>query len=272
MGHTEQWAKRIVEILVYSALFLGGSTLIVVGLYLHSTLRDVFLSIGTSITAASIVYIILSVVLGDPFSPMMERLKQSVEILETSGETGLLGIWKHRSDVPVQDFIQHLRNADQHIDILGYAIAFLPEHPDFSPLLEKKAASGCKIRILLGDPSGSFIQNRTQEEQHEGSIASRIETTIMRFRPLIDKNMIELRLHDTPLYNSIYRFDDHMYVTPQLYGLRGSAAPLLLLQKSEHGLFSSYLQHFEAVWNSTESINEGTVLPQPPLQSATRAR
>jgi hypothetical protein len=32
----------------------------------------------------------------------------------------------------------------------------------------------------------------------------------------------QLRYQDVPLYNSVFRFDDEMFVTPHLYGTQGT--------------------------------------------------
>jgi hypothetical protein len=40
-----------------------------------------------------------------------------------------------------------------------------------------------------------------------------------------------------------------MFVTPHLYGLHGSMAPLLhLRQLSNDGIFASFANHFNVVW------------------------
>jgi len=66
---------------------------------------------------------------------------------------------------------------------------------------------------------------------------------------------IRLHYHQTPLYNSLFRGDGHMFVTPHLYGTPGYGAPLLhLRRKGGGGIFDRFATHFEAVWStSTEA-------------------
>jgi alkylation response protein AidB-like acyl-CoA dehydrogenase len=40
---------------------------------------------------------------------------------------------------------------------------------------------------------------------------------------------VELRLHDTPLYNSVYRFDDEMLVNGHAYGILAAYTPVMHL-------------------------------------------
>ena len=42
---------------------------------------------------------------------------------------------------------------------------------------------------------------------------------------------VELRLHDTPLYNSIYRFDDEMLVNVHAYGILAAYTPVMHLRR-----------------------------------------
>jgi hypothetical protein len=46
-----------------------------------------------------------------------------------------------------------------------------------------------------------------------------------------------------------------MFVTPHLYGLHGSRAPLLHLRRlGPDGIFANFAAHFEAVWATTTSV------------------
>jgi hypothetical protein len=40
--------------------------------------------------------------------------------------------------------------------------------------------------------------------------------------PLRGCDGLELRYQDVPLYDSVFRFDDEMFVTPHLYGTQGT--------------------------------------------------
>ncbi len=161
----------------------------------------------------------------------------------------------NRAKINNDYWIANIKASKESIDILGYAVAFLPELPDVEDMLMEKSKAGCRIRILLGKPESDAVNKRNIEEAKEGSISSRIEISIARLGNLIDNGAIEVKLHDTPLYCSIYRFDNRMLVTPHQYGVRGALAPPIELKRVEKGLFKSYLKHFDSIWDISDGIS-----------------
>ena len=138
----------------------------------------------------------------------------------------VIAAYGRRSDVPGSQWWQLFTQAQHQIDMLGYAMHFLPEQlPELPRLLKEKGLIGCHIRIALGDPSSDAIRKRDKEEQLEGTLPARIRSTLQHFRDAWDTPNIQIRLHAAPLYNSVFRSDDKMYVTPHLYGVHGSKVP-----------------------------------------------
>ena len=73
-------------------------------------------------------------------------------------------------------------------------------------------------------------------------------------RPALRSPSVELRLHSTVLYNSIYRFDNDILVNSHAYGTPAAQSPVLHYRRFDGGrLFSHYLSSFERVW-ATASI------------------
>lgn len=102
-----------------------------------------------------------------------------------------------------------------NIDLLGYAMQFLPEdHPRLDRLFLAKAAGGCRIRIALANADSRYVAERDEEEGLGGTLRARILTTLDHFQPLMGIDGIELRFHETPMYNSVFRADDDMFFTP----------------------------------------------------------
>jgi transcriptional regulator with XRE-family HTH domain len=172
------------------------------------------------------------------------------EAITASPSPEIIAAYTHRADVPAEAWWHLFLKAQQHIDLLGYAISFLPEqHPSLTSLLKEKSMTSCKIRIALADPMCMHVQQRDGEEQLGGTLPALIRSTLYQLRDLWTGAGIEIRYHTTPLYNSLFRFDDEMFVTPHLYGLHGSKAPLLhLRQFGAHGIFANFAAHFEAIW------------------------
>src|SRR2546423_6179473 len=174
-------------------------------------------------------------------------IAQTAEVVEA---------YAHRADVPVSTWWQLFLQAQNQIDLLGYAMMFLPEqHSRLVDLLKEKSQASCKVRIAIADPTSIDVQRRDEEEQLGGTLPARIQTTLYHFRGLRKCDNIEIRYHTTPMYNSVFRFDNEMFVTPHLYGLHGSKAPLLHLRRlGSHGIFANFAAHFENLWATTTPV------------------
>ncbi len=59
----------------------------------------------------------------------------------------------------------------------------------------------------------------------------------------------EVRLHDTTLYNSLFRYDDILLVNPHVLGQPASTNPILHLKwAGAGGWFDDYAHSFDHVW------------------------
>jgi hypothetical protein len=66
---------------------------------------------------------------------------------------------------------------------------------------------------------------------------------------------VEVRLHDTTLYNSIFRFDDDLLVNMHAYGAVAAKSPVMHLRRIAGGrLFPHYMASFERVWDEAEPL------------------
>jgi transcriptional regulator with XRE-family HTH domain len=171
----------------------------------------------------------------------------------TAHTSEVIAAYAHRSDVLAHAWWQLFLRAKEQIDLLGYAMLFLPEqHPYLVDLLKEKAQASCKVRIAIAEPSSEDVRRRDEEERLGGTLPARIRTTLYHFRDLHNRDDIEVGYHATPMYNSIFRCDNEMFVTPHLYGLHGSKAPLLHLRRlGPHGIFENFATHFERIWATT---------------------
>jgi hypothetical protein len=81
---------------------------------------------------------------------------------------------------------------------------------------------------------------------------SKVRSAIAMFRPLLKASAnVEIRLHGTILYNSIYRADDQLLVNTHIYGTMANNAPVFHLRKIPGGdMVSTYLESFERVWEN----------------------
>lgn len=64
---------------------------------------------------------------------------------------------------------------------------------------------------------------------------------------------VEIRTHGTVLYNSLYRFDDHLLVNGHAYGALAGQSPVLHLKCSPSGeMWQNYMRSFERVWEKAK--------------------
>ncbi|MGH4017130.1 MAG: hypothetical protein ACRDSL_25025 [Pseudonocardiaceae bacterium] len=143
-----------------------------------------------------------------------------------------------------------LVGAEENIDLVANASLFLPEeNPIAIEIIREKAANGVRVRILLGDPDHPAMDLRGREERLFDAIPGRIRMVLAYYRPLVDVEGVEFRLHGTSLYNSIFRYDDQMLVNQHVYGTYGYIAPILHLRKVPgFDLFDTYMKSFALVW------------------------
>ena len=184
----------------------------------------------------------------------------------------VVGAWAHRADVPADLWLALLRGAKVHIDLLGYAYPFLFElAPRVTAILTQKCDQGVRIRIAVADPDGAHVPERDLLEQLNGTLPGRIRLALMWLDDLSRVPGATIGRHEVHLYNSMFRFDDQMIVTPHLFRAHGYQHPALHLRRlSAHGIFESFAEQFQQVWDTVRPVNrevadgqEDRLLPRP---------
>ncbi|MFE0130833.1 XRE family transcriptional regulator [Streptomyces sp. NPDC059037] len=182
---------------------------------------------------------------------------------ETSADLSkaeIVAVYPHRHVVPPGLWREMYARAEKHLDVLVYSGLFLSEDPQFHNLLRSKVEEGtnlglCQIRILLGEPDCSAVKQRGVDEGH-GVMDGKIRNALVNYRPLFESHSeILFRLHDTTLYNSIYRADDEMLVNPHVYGIGAYMAPVYHLRRLPGGgLFDTYANSLEQTWGGARPV------------------
>ena len=84
---------------------------------------------------------------------------------------------------------------------------------------------------------------------------AKIRNALMLYRPLTMVQNIEIRLHRTVLYNSIYRADDQLVANQHTYGIPAAQAPVFCLRNIDDGEMAAlYLDSFKRVWAGSVSL------------------
>ena len=103
-----------------------------------------------------------------------------------------------------------------------------PRTPESSGFSSIRARAGVSVRIALGDPDGPNVAERGEEGIGD-AMPAKIRNALTLYRPLGTAQNIEIRLHRTVLYNSIYRADDQLLVNQHAYGIPAAQAPVFCL-------------------------------------------
>jgi transcriptional regulator with XRE-family HTH domain len=188
--------------------------------------------------------------LGEDVHALWPALRQARSARAVSPE--LVALYEQRADVPVSTFVGLMAQARERIDVLVYAAVFLHEaYPRLNDLLREQADAGCVVRIAVGDANSEVVQLRGQEERFGHGIESRCRLALMHYSSLIGTPGIEVRTHETTLYNSLFRADDQILVNAHVWGVNAYGAPVWHLRRTgEGGMFDTYAESFNRVWTT----------------------
>jgi len=169
-------------------------------------------------------------------------------------QSEVVQVYPHRNDVPRELWDRLLSNAAARVDVLVYVGMFLTENPAFVPTLRAKAEASARVRLLFGEPtSREVIRRSTDEGIGKGAISAKIRNALALIQPLDGQPGVDIRCHSTPLYNSIFRYDDEMIVNTHVYGIPAPHAPAMHLRRLSAGeLFETYAQSFDVVWETAK--------------------
>jgi len=164
-------------------------------------------------------------------------------------------VYPHRWAVPREAWTRFFASAEREIGILAYSALFLAEDAGILRILADKARVGVTVKIALGDPDGPHIADRGEEEGIGDAMAAKIRNALALYRPLAKTGNVQIRLHQTVLYNSIYRTDDQLLVNQHTYGIPAAHAPVFGLRRTQDGdLAVIYVDSFERVWADGASL------------------
>ncbi|TDX04009.1 hypothetical protein EV647_2266 [Kribbella sp. VKM Ac-2566] len=174
------------------------------------------------------------------------------ELRSTDGGGGrpaeIAGIYPRRTSISSQNWLSFFESARSEVGILAYSALFLAEDARIMRLLGEKSGS-VRIRIALGAPNGTNVVKRGVEEEIGEAMGEKVRNSLTLLGPLLGKERVELRLHNTVLYNSMFRSDGQLLVNQHAYGIPAAQSPVYHYRHSEDSeMFDSYLASFEAVW------------------------
>jgi hypothetical protein len=164
-------------------------------------------------------------------------------------------VYPHRWAIPRDVWKRFFESAEHEIGVLAYSALFLAEDAGMLAIIADKARSGVRVRLALGDPDSAAVAQRGQEEGIGDAIAAKVRNALTLYRAALKVENVEIRLHDTALYNSLYHVDDQLFVNQHAYGLPAAHSPVFCFHESGDGdMLANYLNGFERVW--TKAVAE----------------
>ena len=181
--------------------------------------------------------------------------------IKTGADREIIRTYPYRSAAPSTLWGELVAGAQSDIFLAGYTNYFLwTQQPRFNDTLREKAAGGCRVRVLLGDPECPTTREREAVEAVALTVSTRISMTLDEVAKLGPLDHVEVRFsavedasHHVSL--STFRFDEDALVTPHLARLVGHDSPLLHLRRAEAGgVFDRFAESAEELWSRGRAV------------------
>jgi transcriptional regulator with XRE-family HTH domain len=164
----------------------------------------------------------------------------------------LTAVYPHRWAIPRGAWQRLFESAEREIDILAYSALWLAEDAGLLACIADRASQGIHVRIALGNPDCNAVIQRGNDEGIGDAMPAKVRNALTLYRPLAKVKNIEVRLHDTVLYNSNYRIDDQLFINQHIYGIPAAQSPVIRFRshRASPNITSAYLDSFEGIWSN----------------------
>lgn len=157
-------------------------------------------------------------------------------------------MWPRRDLVPSTTWQTLIDTTTGALDVLAYSAGFLVESFRLVDRIGELSAAGGRVRVAIGDPTAPAVVERGQAEGLP-SLPARAASTAEYLAPVLGLPGVELRVHSTPLYASIYRFDDTLIVNSHSHGSPANRNPVTELRDAGGPMWLYWRDAFERVWS-----------------------
>ena len=171
-----------------------------------------------------------------------------------ASKSELVELYPDRASVPREIWLRLLGDTHRNVDVLVHSGTFFAQvQPRIASMLADRAKNGVHIRLCFGNPDSEAVAVRDIEEGLGGTLQAKIRASLTYYKGLVDTDRVEIRLHETTLYNSLFRYDDNIMVNNHVYGEPASLNPTMHLRRIDGGLlFDHYCSSFDRVWNTAK--------------------
>lgn len=163
----------------------------------------------------------------------------------------VVAIYAHRSSISADGWCAFFGNATEEIAILSYSSLFIAGDASLVSLLCAKSDNAVRVRIALADPDHWLSDELAGPRELDATIAAQARDALRLYERLRHTRNAEIRLHQSALYNSIYRSDADLLVCQHIYGVAEAESPVLHLSNGNASeMAGTYLLSFEQLWSS----------------------
>lgn len=227
------------SIIIGLIIAIIGIISILVDIFNLKTQQNIWISIGCSLIASSIVIL---------FQTFVVDVKEDNPLTKWK----LANIYAER-DEDKEGFAENLKKIEEHLDIVAFGLRnFLATYSDdFNEIVER----GVKVRILVMDPCSKFITSR---EREENAADGEIKTSIIKLIDIVksinekNKNKIKMKGYKCMTLDYYFRMDNEMYVGQYWYKMNGRKTITYKFINKGQG-FNFYAKYFEKLWNMDEN-------------------
>jgi hypothetical protein len=150
--------------------------------------------------------------------------------------------------LPRHAWLSLFGSAGHDIGILARSGLFLAREPGTLGVVADRARAGTRVRICLLSPAAPAVAEYDGTESEADTGVAGIREALTLFARLRESGA-EIRLHQSVLYNSIYRADNQLLVTQHIYGIPDERQPVFYLRSAAEGdMAATYLMVFERFW------------------------
>ena len=161
----------------------------------------------------------------------------------------LAAVYPHRWAISRETWVRLFTSAMREIGILAYSGLFLAEDVGILSLIADKARCGVRVRIALGDPQSTHVAERGAQEGIGDAMSAKVRNALALYRSLLSVPNVEIRLHQTALYYSLYRADEEILVNQHTYGTAAAHSPVFHLQgMGGSDMTAVYVESFDRIW------------------------
>lgn len=196
---------------------------------------------------------------------VLRRLEDSIQTFQIGPYKGVSKVYSNRNQLP--PFSDMVKDAGEEIFVAGINLGFIALYQ--LSTLQKKAESGCNIKLLMVDPNSSDSPNsviealkRTISPTLDKLLSSNIERLNFWVSKLTQKtkNHIDIRVTQSIPFSSV-TFVDKSTSSGKLYlgvfapKMEDAGALFLLIEGNTGGeTYQDYVKAYERIWKEARSV------------------